>query len=436
MVRRPLPRSPRRQSSPCWRAACGNVASDAARRRRGGEAPPGVTDDQIKIGATLPLTGTAAVSGQGLQAGIKMAVDEINAAGGIDGRKINLIILDDGFTADRVVTNVRRLVSQEKVYAVVAPAGLAGPARYLAVHRAEQDPGVGPDLPRRPEAERGLPALRHPGEPGPGRDRLLRQAGRQEARGHPAGQRPRRLDEAGAGLPDAQAPGRAARRRRDPRRRAAPRSARRSTTSSRPSRTRCCSRGQHVGRADPQAAAGAGLHRSRSSPTRAAPAPAARARSARRAPRPRASSPACRPTPSPPTTRTSSTGASWRRVHRRAGRERVLAADLQLRDGVRRARQAHGHRRLLRELHQVRRGPESRTRSSWARSRTSSAVHCPTATPASCRPASRVTPAASGPWSSRSWRRSDDPRQPCCRHSSAGWSRGAGSPCSGWPSWS
>ncbi|SHK53469.1 amino acid/amide ABC transporter substrate-binding protein, HAAT family [Pseudonocardia thermophila] len=104
-------------------AACGNVASSSS---SGGETPPGITDDQITIGATLPLTGTAAVSGQGLQAGMKIAVDELNAAGGIGGRKINLVILDDGFTADRVVTNVRRLVSQDKVYAVVAPAGSQG----------------------------------------------------------------------------------------------------------------------------------------------------------------------------------------------------------------------------------------------------------------------------------------------------------------------
>ncbi|MFC4945035.1 ABC transporter substrate-binding protein [Pseudonocardia sp. GCM10023141] len=105
--------------------ACGNVSSSGS---SGGpaQAPPGVTNDQITIGATLPITGTAAVAGQGLQAGMKIAVDELNGSGGINGRKVNLVILDDGYTADRVVTNVRRLVSQEKVYALVAPAGSQG----------------------------------------------------------------------------------------------------------------------------------------------------------------------------------------------------------------------------------------------------------------------------------------------------------------------
>ena len=60
-------------------AACGNVASDSG-SGAAAAPPPGVTDTEIKIGATLPLTGTAAVSGQGLQAGVQLAVDEINAA--------------------------------------------------------------------------------------------------------------------------------------------------------------------------------------------------------------------------------------------------------------------------------------------------------------------------------------------------------------------
>ena len=103
--------------------ACGNVSSGGG---SSDETPPGITDDTITIGATLPLTGTAAVAGQGLQAGLKIAAEEINANGGIGGRKVELKLLDDGFTPDRVVTNVRRLVSQEHVYALVAPAGSQG----------------------------------------------------------------------------------------------------------------------------------------------------------------------------------------------------------------------------------------------------------------------------------------------------------------------
>lgn len=130
-------------------AGCGNVSSDSS--GSGAQAPPGITDQEIKIGATLPITGTAAVSGQGLQAGIQIAVDEINKAGGIDGRNVNAVILDDGFTPDRVVTNVRRLVSQDKVYAIVAPAGsqgLPGTWQFIAQNKT---PVWGPISPADPK---------------------------------------------------------------------------------------------------------------------------------------------------------------------------------------------------------------------------------------------------------------------------------------------
>ncbi|GEL21598.1 branched-chain amino acid-binding protein [Pseudonocardia sulfidoxydans NBRC 16205] len=129
-------------------AACGNVSSSSG---GGGDTPPGITADQITIGATLPITGTAAISGQGLQAGIEIAVDEINANGGIGGRKVNAIILDDGYTADRVVTNVRRLVSQENVYAIVAPAGSQGLPGTWQFLSESKTPTWGPISPADPK---------------------------------------------------------------------------------------------------------------------------------------------------------------------------------------------------------------------------------------------------------------------------------------------
>lgn len=128
--------------------SCGNVSDDAA----AGEAP-GISDDEIVIGATLPLTGTAAVAGEGLQAGLKIAADEINEAGGINGRKVKLVLLDDGYTADRVVTNVRRLVSQENVYALVAPAGSQGLPGTWPFIEESGTPVWGPVSPADPELQ-------------------------------------------------------------------------------------------------------------------------------------------------------------------------------------------------------------------------------------------------------------------------------------------
>ena len=74
----------------------------------------GVTDQEIKIGQTMPYSGPASaygVIGRTETAYFKM----INEQGGVNGRKINLISLDDGYSPPKTVEQVRRLVEQEQV---------------------------------------------------------------------------------------------------------------------------------------------------------------------------------------------------------------------------------------------------------------------------------------------------------------------------------
>jgi branched-chain amino acid transport system substrate-binding protein len=75
---------------------------------------PGITDTEIKIGQTMPYSGPASAYGVIGRAGgayFKM----INEQGGINGRKINLISLDDAYSPPKTVEQVRRLVEDEKV---------------------------------------------------------------------------------------------------------------------------------------------------------------------------------------------------------------------------------------------------------------------------------------------------------------------------------
>src|SRR6202789_759830 len=75
---------------------------------------PGVTDTEIKIGQTMPYSGPASaygVIGRTEAAYFKM----INEQGGINGRKINFITLDDAYSPPKTVEQVRRLVEQEQV---------------------------------------------------------------------------------------------------------------------------------------------------------------------------------------------------------------------------------------------------------------------------------------------------------------------------------
>ena len=93
-------------------AAAAALAASAGSARA--DSAPGVTDTEIKIGQTMPYSGPASaygVIGRTEAAYFKM----INEQGGINGRKINLISLDDAYSPPKTVEQVRRLVEDEKV---------------------------------------------------------------------------------------------------------------------------------------------------------------------------------------------------------------------------------------------------------------------------------------------------------------------------------
>lgn len=134
------------------------VVSGCSTKSNGGSSPKGnsgqaqgISKDTIKLGTTQPLTGGAAASGASFKAGLQASVKEINAAGGINGRKIDLTVLDDGFDPARSVANILRLQSQEKVFAIDMPVGSAGiPGSYPLVKRTGI-PMFGPYLPPDPD---------------------------------------------------------------------------------------------------------------------------------------------------------------------------------------------------------------------------------------------------------------------------------------------
>lgn len=83
----------------------------------------GVTDTEIVVGDILPLTGPPALLGVAHNIGVKLAVAEINAAGGINGRKLRLISEDDGYVVSRTIQGVRKLVTVDKVFALTSLSG-------------------------------------------------------------------------------------------------------------------------------------------------------------------------------------------------------------------------------------------------------------------------------------------------------------------------
>jgi branched-chain amino acid transport system substrate-binding protein len=80
---------------------------------------PNATENQITIGAVLPLTGDAAQWGVAAQRGIQIAVDETNAAGGVRGSKVQILFEDDQLQPKVGTEAMQKLVNVNKVPAVI-----------------------------------------------------------------------------------------------------------------------------------------------------------------------------------------------------------------------------------------------------------------------------------------------------------------------------
>lgn len=99
-------------------------------------AEEGVTKDEILVGATSTKTGAIAVCGN-VDEGASAYFKRINDTGGINGRKIRFIVLDDGYSPQRAIGNIRRLLGQDKVFALISGCGTATGAAVLSI--AERD---------------------------------------------------------------------------------------------------------------------------------------------------------------------------------------------------------------------------------------------------------------------------------------------------------
>jgi branched-chain amino acid transport system substrate-binding protein len=94
-----------------------------------GAADPGVTPTSVLLGGTVPLTGEAAAFGS-VGPGAKAYFDYVNAKGGVNGRTIEYRIYDDAYNPAQTVQLTRRLVEQDRVFAVF---GSVGTANNLAI---------------------------------------------------------------------------------------------------------------------------------------------------------------------------------------------------------------------------------------------------------------------------------------------------------------
>src|SRR3974390_2828936 len=99
---------------------------------------PGASDTEIKIGQTVPHSGPGSLYGVLGRIG-EAYFQMLNEKGGINGRKINFLTLDDAYSAPKCVEATRRLVEQEEVLALY---GSLGTAPQTAVHKYLNSKGV------------------------------------------------------------------------------------------------------------------------------------------------------------------------------------------------------------------------------------------------------------------------------------------------------
>jgi branched-chain amino acid transport system substrate-binding protein len=101
----------------------GACSSKAGTATTGDNSAPGVTANSILLGTTQPLTGPAATGYSKISAAMKAYFDFVNANGGVNGRKITLKILDDGYNPANTITDTHELIQQDHVFALLGALG-------------------------------------------------------------------------------------------------------------------------------------------------------------------------------------------------------------------------------------------------------------------------------------------------------------------------
>lgn len=86
-------------------------------------AEDGVTENEIVLGMSTDLSGPLAFMGQGHRDGALLYFRYINENGGVHGRKIKLLVEDDGFQSPRAIQNVKKLITRDKVFALTMNLG-------------------------------------------------------------------------------------------------------------------------------------------------------------------------------------------------------------------------------------------------------------------------------------------------------------------------
>jgi ABC-type branched-subunit amino acid transport system substrate-binding protein len=106
-------------------------------------AEDGVSADTVVFGQAAVFDGPAAALGLGMRAGIQAAFEEANKRGGVAGRKLKLLTVDDGYEPDKSIAATRKLIDEDKVFGLIGPVGTPTASATQPIATAANVPFIG-----------------------------------------------------------------------------------------------------------------------------------------------------------------------------------------------------------------------------------------------------------------------------------------------------
>jgi ABC-type branched-subunit amino acid transport system substrate-binding protein len=119
------------------------VSSVLAAGSGAAKAENGVSSNAIVFGQAAVLQGPASALGLGMKAGLLAAFNEVNRNGGVHGRQIKLISVDDGYEPSKAIAATRKLIEDDKVFALIGPVGTPTAVAAQPIAAAARVPFIG-----------------------------------------------------------------------------------------------------------------------------------------------------------------------------------------------------------------------------------------------------------------------------------------------------
>jgi branched-chain amino acid transport system substrate-binding protein len=108
------------------------------------QADDGVSKDKILFGQVAALNGPAGALGSGMREGILAAFEEANRAGGVQGRKLELKSVDDGYEPEKTIKATKKIIAEDKIFALVGSVGTPTSKAGQPIATGAKVPFIGP----------------------------------------------------------------------------------------------------------------------------------------------------------------------------------------------------------------------------------------------------------------------------------------------------